>query len=81
MVEVLEGEGMPIWRGEDEIAETYGRLLVEYVVVLPDQMESAMEKEMWAVWDKWRRKSGIDLGKDSGRPSPGADRRPGRDEL
>ena len=43
--------------------------MVEYTVVLPDQMEKGMEKEFWTLWDKWRKKKGVDLGKDSGRPS------------
>ncbi|KAF2457528.1 hypothetical protein BDY21DRAFT_344103 [Lineolata rhizophorae] len=70
-VEVVKGEGMPIWQSDAETGELqYGALHVEYVVVLPDQMESGMEKEFWAVWDKWRRKNGVDLLKDSGRPAP-----------
>lgn len=72
LVEAVENEGMPIWReghvpGEGE--QTFGTLHVEYLVVLPDQMESGMEKEFWGVWDKWRKKKGVDLGKDSGRPA------------
>jgi DnaJ-related protein SCJ1 len=41
---------------------------VEYTVVLPDQMEKGMEKDFWATWEKWRKKNGVDLRKDSGRP-------------
>lgn len=70
-VEPVKGEGMPIWKsdeqGEHELK--FGYLLVEYVVVLPDQMESAMEKDFWATWDKWRKKKGVSLDADSGRPS------------
>jgi len=68
-LEVVKNEGMPIWHEhrEDE-GEEPGSLNVEYVVVLPDQMESGMEKEFWALWDKWRVKKGVDLQKDSGRP-------------
>ncbi len=73
-VEVVAGEGMPVWLAEQEQErageEEYGRLLVEYVVVLPDQVEKGMEKEFWALWEKWRKKIGVDLGKDSGRPPP-----------
>ena len=69
-VEVFEGEGMPIYDQEDGFQDTFGRLLVEYVVVLPDQMDKGMEKEFWSVWDKWRGKKGVDLHKDSGRPDP-----------
>ncbi|KZF20063.1 DnaJ-domain-containing protein [Xylona heveae TC161] len=68
-VEVIPEEGMPIWHEEGgHSAEEFGALHVEYVVVLPDQMDKAMEKEFWGVWEKWRKKSGVDLAKDSGRP-------------
>jgi len=67
-VEVVEGEGMPVWRHEE--GPEFGNLHVEYTVVLPDQMESGMEKEFFGVWDKWRKKKGVDLRKDSGRPEP-----------
>ena len=73
-VETLKGEGMPTWQGghvheHDHDLEEFGRLFVEYVVVLPDQMESGMEKEFWAVWEKWRKKHGVNLGDDLGRPA------------
>ena len=71
-VEVVQGEGMPVWVAEQEQErageEEYGVLVVEYVVVLPDQVEKGMEKEFWALWEKWRKKIGVDLGRDSGRP-------------
>ncbi|KAK7712054.1 DnaJ-related protein scj1 [Botryosphaeria dothidea] len=68
-VEVVKGEGMPIWDPEaDELA--FGELHVEYVVVLPDQMDKGMEKDFFELWDKWRQKHGVDLLKDSGRPAP-----------
>ncbi|CAL8579172.1 DnaJ-related protein scj1 [Xanthoria parietina] len=68
-VEVVAGEGMPTWMNErDETEEDFGRLHVEYTVVLPDQMEKPMEKEFWALWEKWRRKNGVDLEKEMGRP-------------
>lgn len=73
-VEVVEGEGMPIWRHED--GPEYGNLVVEYVVVLPDQMEKAMANDFQNTWDKWKKKR-IDLGKESGRPAGGLD----HDEL
>jgi DnaJ-related protein SCJ1 len=71
-VEVIEGEGMPIWHrdmpeGSGHEIE-FGKLHVEYVVVLPDQIESGMEKEFWAIWEKWRSKKGVDLQKEFGRP-------------
>ena len=73
LVEVIKGEGMPIWHKEQqEGGDEFGSLHVEYVVILPDQMESGMEKEFWAIWDKWRSKKGVDLGKDSGRPQAAA---------
>jgi len=76
-VEVVEGEGMPVWHEQQEEygGVEFGNLLVEYVVVLPDQMEPGMEKDFWATWDRWRKKR-VDLGKDSGRPAAGL-----RDEL
>ena len=42
-VEVVEGEGMPVRVSEQEEErageEEYGRLIVEYMVVLPDRAE------------------------------------------
>lgn len=70
-VETVPGEGMPKWHedGDSVYHKTeFGNLYVEYVVVLPDQMESGMEKELWALFQKWRAKNGVDLHKDSGRP-------------
>lgn len=66
-------EGMPIYHEghvheHEDNHDTHGKLYVHYVVVLPDQMESGMEKDFRAVWDKWRKKNGVDLQKDSGRP-------------
>lgn len=68
-VERVTGEGMPKWHedGDSVYHETqYGDLLVEYTVVLPDQMEKGMEKDFWALWDKWRKKNGVDLQNDRG---------------
>lgn len=70
-VETIKGEGMPIWHehGDSVYHDTqFGNLLVEYRVVLPDQMEKGMEKDFWALWEKWRKKNGVDLHTDSGRP-------------
>lgn len=70
-VDTIPGEGMPKWHehGDSVYHQTeYGNLYVEYAVVLPDQMESDMEKEFRAVFEKWRGKIGVDLHKDSGRP-------------
>jgi DnaJ-related protein SCJ1 len=70
-VERVQGEGMPLWHedGDSVYHKTeFGNLFVEYEVVLPDQMESGMEKEFWSVFQKWRGKVGVDLHKDSGRP-------------
>ncbi|KAJ9667912.1 DnaJ- protein scj1 [Coniosporium apollinis] len=80
-VDVISGEGMPIWQQghHDEPQLDFGALHVEYVVVLPDQMDKSMEKEFWGVWDKWRKKKGVNLLKDSGRPE-GALKNP-HDEL
>lgn len=80
-VEVVKGEGMPIWHGEDHPTNMdleFGSLHVEYVVVLPDQLEKGEEKEFWSLWEKWRKKKAVNLGKDSGRPEPKA---AGHDEL
>lgn len=70
-VETVAGEGMPKWHedGDSVYHKTeFGDLYVNYVVVLPDQMESGMEKDFWAVFQKWRGKAGVDLHKDSERP-------------
>ena len=71
-VEIISGEGMPIWLQEQERdragEEEYGNLVVEYTVILPDQIEKPMEKDFWALWEKWRKKIGVDLGKEMGRP-------------
>ncbi|KKA29607.1 hypothetical protein TD95_000711 [Thielaviopsis punctulata] len=82
-VERIAGEGMPIWHehGDDVYHETkFGALYVEYVVVLPDQMESAMEKEFYELWQKWHGKIGVNLDEDLGRPAKGV-RDGGHDEL
>jgi len=83
-VERVAGEGMPVWH--EDIDSVYhqtefGDLLVEYVVVLPDQMEKGMEKDFWALWEKWRKKNGVDLHKDSGRPLGAVKVAAGKDEL
>ncbi|OTA70080.1 DnaJ-domain-containing protein [Hypoxylon sp. EC38] len=84
-VETVEGEGMPIWNEDGDSVYhkfQFGKLYVEYVVVLPDQMESGMEKEFWSVWQKWRGKIGVDLQKDSGRPEvPSPAAKEEKDEL
>ncbi|KAI9850884.1 MAG: DnaJ- protein scj1 [Thelocarpon superellum] len=82
-VEVLPGEGMPVWHDDHEDhPDEYGTLRVEYFVVLPDQMETKMEQEFWGVWDRWRKKTGVDLGTDSGRPLAGSGGpSSGKDEL
>ncbi|KAF4901264.1 DnaJ-related protein SCJ1 [Colletotrichum fructicola] len=79
-VETVQGEGMPKFHedGDSVYHKTeFGNLFVDYVVVLPDQMESGMEKEMWSVFQKWRGKIAVDLLKDSGRP----EKPPVHDEL
>ncbi|KAJ5628560.1 hypothetical protein N7490_010788 [Penicillium lividum] len=75
-VETIYGEGMPHYseghlhdHGDDD-EDHPGNLLVEYTVVLPDQMESGMEKDFHSLWEKWRKKIGVDLAMDSGRPMP-----------
>lgn len=74
-VETVKKEGMPIWAGQEdgdnpEHEHKYGDLIITYEVVLPDQMEKGMEKDFWALWEKWRKKNGVDLHHDSGRPTP-----------
>jgi len=72
LVEVVKGEGMPIYHKEQDESSSggddFGALHVEYVVVLPDQMDKGMEKEFWEIWDKHRRKAKIDLETEQGRP-------------
>jgi DnaJ-related protein SCJ1 len=72
-IETIPGQGMPIYHEghlhEQHEGEEYGKLFVEYTVVLPDQMEKSMEKDFWALFEKWRSKKGVDLFKDSGRPA------------
>ncbi|KAF1356613.1 DnaJ protein-like protein [Delphinella strobiligena] len=65
-VEVVEGEGMPIWNHES--GPEHGNLVIEYIVVLPDQMDKSMEKDFWETWEKYNKKR-VDLAKDGGRPS------------
>lgn len=69
--ETVKGEGMPRWHEDGDSvyhATEFGDLYVTYEVVLPDQMEGGMEKDFWATFEKWRRKVGVDLHADSGRP-------------
>ncbi|CAF9909371.1 MAG: hypothetical protein GOMPHAMPRED_006729 [Gomphillus americanus] len=78
-VEILKGQGMPLPIQEQErTGQEFGALHVEYLVVLPDQMDKPMEKEFWSVWEKHRKKNGVDLSKDSGRPNVQGNR---KDEL
>ncbi|KAI1000021.1 hypothetical protein K3495_g8180 [Podosphaera aphanis] len=70
-VERVIGQGMPKWHEDgDSVYHTteYGDLLIEYTVILPDQMTDKMEKDFWDLWEKWQKKNGVDLLKDSGRP-------------
>ena len=64
-VETIQGEGMPIYQDghlhEQRGGEDFGRLYVEYMVILPDQMESSMEKDFWELWQTWREKNGVNL--------------------
>jgi DnaJ-related protein SCJ1 len=84
-VETIKGEGMPKFHHDEHVhehdhdEEEFGNLYVEYTVVLPDQMDGGMEKEFHALWEKWRKKKGVDLQKDSGRPPPPV--LPVKDEL
>lgn len=55
-VELVKGEGMPIYQSESFTGE-FGDLVVEYSVVLPDKMESGMVKELRAIFDKYRKKA------------------------
>lgn len=70
-VETVAGEGMPRWHedGDSVYHKTeFGNLFVEYAIVMPDQMDAKLKKELRGVWDKWIKKNGVDLHKDSGRP-------------
>jgi DnaJ-related protein SCJ1 len=76
-MEAVEREGMPVWHGghhDEHEGDEHGKLYIEYTVVIPDQMDKSMEKDFFSIWEKWRSKKGVDLGKDSGRP-------PVKDEL
>ncbi|KAF1942441.1 DnaJ protein-like protein [Clathrospora elynae] len=80
-VEIVKDEGMPIWHQQLENNEglQFGDLHVEYVVVLPDIMEKSMEKEFWSVWEKYRKKKGVQIDGHLGRPE-GAIKMPTPDE-
>ena len=72
-VESVKGEGMPHYHDpghptQQDSGEEFGKLYVEYTVVLPDQLESGMEKEFHALFEKWRRKKAVVLDRDAGRP-------------
>jgi len=60
-VERVKGEGMPLHQDDHE---RHGDLVVEYQVVLPDMMESGMRKDLWSVFEKWRKNKGEPLVKD-----------------
>jgi len=69
-IDTIAGEGMPVWHedGDSVYHKTeFGNLYVEYDVILPDQMENSLRKDLKAVFEKYRKKHG-DLHKDSGRP-------------
>ncbi|MCJ1310838.1 DnaJ- protein scj1 [Agyrium rufum] len=70
-VEIVKDEGMPLWNDQEQehLHDQFGALHVEYAVILPDQMDKPMEKEFWALWEKWRKKIGVSLQADSGRPA------------
>jgi DnaJ-related protein SCJ1 len=72
-VEIVKEEGMPLWHQhlENNEGEVYGDLHVEYVVVLPDLMEKAMEKDFWATWEKYRKKNGVKLDEHLEKPVGG----------
>ncbi|EPS37934.1 hypothetical protein H072_8388 [Dactylellina haptotyla CBS 200.50] len=55
-VDIIKGEGMPIWQEDG-----FGDLLVEYTVVLPDQMQSGMKKDIEDVFIKWKQKAGVNV--------------------
>jgi DnaJ-related protein SCJ1 len=69
-VEIIKDEGMPIWHQqlENNAEPQFGSLHVEYVVILPDQMEKGMEKDFHGVWEKWRKKKGKVLDEELERP-------------
>ena len=73
-VERIAGEGMPIYdeghmyeQNEREENSDHGSLYVEYMVILPDEMESTMEDEFYSLWEKWRAKVGVNLDEQNGR--------------
>lgn len=72
-VQIVKEEGMPLWHQhlENNEGEVYGDLHVEYVVILPDLMEKSMEKDFWATWEKYRKKSGVKLDEVLEKPKGG----------
>ncbi|KAF7556770.1 hypothetical protein G7046_g6211 [Stylonectria norvegica] len=69
-VETLVGEGMPRYHEDGDSVyhkHEFGNLYIDYVVLLPDQMESGIEGEFFDLWQKWRASKGVDLQADSGR--------------
>ncbi|TGZ81489.1 DnaJ-domain-containing protein [Ascodesmis nigricans] len=76
-VEMVGGEGMPVWEGGE--TERRGDLVVEYVVVLPDLMEKGMRKELGEVFEKWRKKGGVEAERELGVKGVKEERE--RDEL
>ncbi|KAI9841573.1 MAG: DnaJ- protein scj1 [Sclerophora amabilis] len=82
-VEFIKGEGMPVWHEHAQHdSDEVGALHVHYTVVLPDQMDQHMENDFWELWEKWRKKKGgIDLDKESGRPSADEAAKNKKDEL
>ncbi|RMZ83507.1 hypothetical protein DV737_g1545, partial [Chaetothyriales sp. CBS 132003] len=85
-IDTIPGEGMPTWQEghlheHDHDIDEFGKLYVEYVVVLPDQMETSMEQDFHALWEKWRKKNGRDLQSELGRPWTGEVKESGKDEL
>ena len=65
-VEHIAGQGMPVWRVGDNNSDAdsddgasvskFGDLVVEYVVILPDQMDTKVQNEIRVLWDEWRLK-------------------------
>ena len=91
-VEKVVGEGMPIYdeghmheheHEEEEEAggSGHGNLYVEYTVVLPDEMESGMEQEFYDLWEKWRKKVGVNLDELTGKVVTGDVKDELKDEL
>ena len=62
-VEIVKGEGMPLWT-EGKVSDSFGDLVVEYEVVLPDLAEAGLLSELRTVFERWMEKKGKEAVRD-----------------